>query len=300
MSVGEGIHSYTVKSIMDRLYQTILTPPDNQFAQVRLGFDLDDTEQVVKLGGFTIAEDEELLRQGSILEADQELMRVIDYDAATSEVTVTRGEYSTTPVSHLTPMLLNMNPPYTRASVFEAVADELILLSPRLFTTGEELLSNTTDRVYSIGDDLAVEVLSIQPGDFTSIADLQGNIVDFHPMVGGRALLTNQSFGQVWLRYRRRMRKARYETDVLEDLGVDERWVNIVMYGVAGDLLVGRDVTAAQTEWVKSVLEAENIRVGTRMSLAGGLRQYRNMLLEEAQAEMKNEYRTRVTMRRVT
>ena len=73
--------------------------------------------------------------------------------------------------------------------------------------------------------------------------------------------------------------------------------MNIVVYGVAGDLLVGRDVTAAQTEWVQSVLEAENIRVGTRMSIAGGLRQYRNMLLRQAQAEMKNEYRTKVRMR---
>jgi len=297
MSVGEGTSEYTVKSIMDRLYQTILTPPDNQFVQVRLGFDLDDSEQVVKLGGFTITEDEELLRQGSILEADQELMRVVDYDAANVEVTVTRGEYGTTPTAHLTPMLMNMNPPYTRASVFEAVADEMILLSPKLFTVSQELLSSTTANVFSIGDNLAVEVLTVNPGDFTSNVDLHGEIVDFHPMVGGRALITNKPYGQVWLRYRRRMMKAQYETDLLDDLGVDERWVNIVMYGVAGDLLVERDETAVQTEWVKSVLEAENIRVGTRMSLAGGLRQYRNMLLEEAQAEMKSEYRTRVTMR---
>jgi len=296
--IGQGTSQYTVKSIIDRLFMSILTPPDKQYAQVSLAVDVDDSIETIVLGKFTIPEDESLLRQGSILEAGQELMRVHSYDQAASSVFVTRGEYGTVPVEHSVPTLLNMNPPYTRASVFEAVADEMILLSPKLYTTGEELLSNVTDRVYSISDPLAVEVLSIWTGDFTSTVDVEGEIVDFHPMSGGRSLITGTSLGSVWLRYRKRMDKATSESDVLADLGVDERWVNIVMYGVAGDLLVGRDLTAAQTEWVKSVLEAENIRVGSRMSIAGGLRQYRNMLLDEAQAEMRNEYRVKVKMRR--
>jgi len=36
------------------------------------------------------------------------------------------------------------------------------------------------------------------------------------------------------------------------------------------------------------------------MSIAGGLRQYRNMLLADAQAEMAAEYKVRVHMKRVT
>ncbi len=87
------------------------------------------------------------------------------------------------------------------------------------------------------------------------------------------------------------------ESDRLEDLGVDPRWAQIVVVGAAADLLVGRDVPQARTEWVQAVLEAENIRVGSRMSIAGGLRQYRNMLIQDAQAEMKAEYRPRVNIR---
>ena len=313
---GQGTKAYTVGSILDRLYQSILTPPDAQAAMVGLAADISVIDTTITLGDFAIREDEALLRQGSLLELGQELVRVVSYDAITSSVTVTRGEYGTVPTAHIAPMLMLLNPVYTRASVFEAVADNLITLSPKLFTTSNELLSSVTDGVFPIGDDLAVEVLDVNPGDFVTSLDLHGDIVDFHPMVGGRALILNvgssgggnqmlptgqmvsnsAAMGTVWLRYRRRMAKAQFESDLLTDLGVDERWVRIVMFGTAADLFAGRDITAAQTEWVKSVLEAESIRVGSRMSIAGGLKQLRNMLLEDAQQEMKSEYKTRVTM----
>ncbi len=116
MSVGAGTTSYTVKSIMDRLFMTYLTPPDDQYAQVSLALDVNDSTQEVRLGKFTIPEDEALLRQGSILELDQELVRVVTYDATSGAVTVIRGEYGTVPVAHTQPLLMNLNPPYTRAA----------------------------------------------------------------------------------------------------------------------------------------------------------------------------------------
>ena len=85
------------------------------------------------------------------------------------------------------------------------------------------------------------------------------------------------------------MGSATAESDVIADLGVDERWVNIVMIGAAATLFAGRDIPAANTEWVSATLEAENIRVGSRLSIAGGLRQYRNQLLSDASKEMKAE-----------
>ncbi|GAG30296.1 unnamed protein product, partial [marine sediment metagenome] len=121
-----------------------------------------------------------------------------------------------------------------------------------------------------------------------------------HPLAGGRAFIVDsRQSGAMWFRWRRRMNKPTAETDTLEELGVDERWVSIVMAGTAADLMAGRDIPASETEWIKSVLEAENIRVGARMSIAGGLRQYRNMLLTDAMKEMKAEYRPKIHMRQV-
>ncbi len=301
MSVGAGTTTYTVQSIMDRLFQSYLTPPDDQYAQVSLALDVDDTNTEIRLGKFTIPEDEALLRQGSIVELDQELVRVVTYDATSGAITVNRGEYGTVQTAHTQPLLMNLNPPYTRAAVFEAVADNIITLYPRLFTTRQEFLTTVSGGVYPTNDKLAVDVLSAWGEGWSGSTNVHAESVDFHQLAGGRAFITNhRGGGPLWFRYRRRMAKATSETDKLIDLGVDERWVNIVMTGAAGDLMVGRDIPASKTEWVKSVLEAENIRVGTRMSIAGGLRQYRNMLLDDASKEMKGEYKPTVRMRAAT
>lgn len=298
MSVGVGTTSYTVKSVMDRLFQSYLTPPDDQYAQVQLALNMDATVETVRVGAFTIVEDEALLRQGSILELDQELMRVVSYDAVSGSVGVVRGEYGTVPVSHSQPLLMNLNPPYTRAAVFEAVADNIITLYPSLFTTAQTFVPDVSGGVYPINDDLAVEVLSAWGEGWSGTTDVHTEVVDFHQLAGGRAFITNHpNMGALWFRYRRRMAKATSEADTLQDLGMDERWVNVVMVGAAADILVGRDIPAARTEWVESVLESANIRVGTRMSIAGGLRQYHTMLLDAFSKEMRAEYRPKVRMR---
>ncbi len=299
MTIGAGTIQYTVASIIERMYQSYLTPPDDQGAQVALGADITDTTvSTITLGGFTIPEDEALLRQGSIVEVEQELLRVVSYDDIAGTIDVTRGAYGTVKSTHATPLLMSLNPPYTRASVFEAVADNIITLYPSLFTTSQEYISTVSAGVFPMGDDLAVEVLSAWGDGWTGSTDIHAEIVDFHQLTGGRSVITNQATaGSLWFRYRRRMAKATSESETLAELGLDERWVNIVMAGAAGDLLVGRDVPAVHTEWVKNVLEAENIRVGTRMSIAGGLRQYRNMLLNDAMKEMKAEYKPKIRMR---
>jgi hypothetical protein len=289
----------TMFDVIERLYVQYLTPPDDQGMQVRLGAAItDDTVEDILLGGFTIPEDEALLRQGSILEIDQELVRVVTYSDQAGIVTVTRGEYGTTPTTHAIPKLMNLNPAYVRSSVFKAVADNIITLYPKLFTTGQEYTSTVSAGVFPLSDPLAVEVLSVWGDGWVGSTDIDAEIVDFHQLTGGRSLILNHpTGGSMWVRFRRRMNKATDETDTLDELGVDERWVNIIMAGAAADLIVGRDIPAAQSEWVKNVLEAESIRVGSRMSIAGGLRQYRNMLLEDASQEMRAEYKPKIHMR---
>jgi hypothetical protein len=142
-----------------------------------------------------------------------------------------------------------------------------------------------------MNDDLAVEVVSVWDGSFSRQRDVNAKIVDYHPAVGGRALLSNVPLGDLWVRYRRRMGNVTSESQTLEEIGMDARWVGIVMVGAAADLFAGRDLPASQVEWVSAVLQAENIEVGTRASLAVGLARYRQLLLERAQAEMQAEYK---------
>lgn len=298
MSVGVGTTEYTVKSIIERLYQQWLTPPDDQDILVALALDVDDVNEEIRLGKFVIPEDEQLLRQGSILELDQELVRVQTYDAVSGAVTVIRGQYGTVPTAHTQPLFIAINPSYTRASVFEAVADNIIALSPRLYTVGVEYLSTVSAGVFPINDNLAVQVLSAWGEGWSGSTNIHSEVVDFHQLAGGRAIIANfpGAAGSMWFRYRRRMAKPATEGDELVDLGVDDRWIGVVIVGAAADLMVGKDIPATQVEWVKSVLEAENIRVGTRLSISAGLRQYHEILLARFTDEMDAEYGIEVHM----
>ena len=299
MSVGEDTSGKTVADIIERLYLQWLRPPDAQPIYAALGAPIDDTTSTITIGSFTIPEDEALLRQGAVLEIDQEVVRVVTYTSLGASLEVLRGQYGTKQVAHGVPSLMVMNPSYPRATVFEAVADNIITLFPKLFTTKQAYLTSIGGSVFPFSDDLAVSILSAWGEGWTGTRDVHGEIVDFHQLAGGRAAILNGGDGAMWFRYRRRMAKPTSEVDLLDDLGVDERWVTVVMAGAAADLMAGKDITASHTEWVKSVLEAETISVGTRMSIGGGLRQYRNMLIDDFAKEMRAEYKPKVRMRRV-
>ena len=276
----------TVAQLIDRTYRTYLEPPDNRAVSCLLAADLDTVATTVMLKNFAVPEDEQLIRLGILIQVGSELMLAVGYDATPQTVTVLRGRANTEPTAHVVDDEVKLSPPYPRQSVFEAVADNIIGLSPRLFQVRTEQLTPTASGVYGIADNLALSI--IDPAG--------GQIVDYHPSAGGRAMIFTGGLGSIWVRYRTRCGEPASESDELVELGVEERWANIVMIGAAADLLVGRDIPATHTEWVGKVLKAENIRVGTRQSIAVGLAQYRQLLIDRFQKEQGNEYQPKVRM----
>lgn len=288
----------TVGAVLDRLYRTYLEPPDYQPVLALLSSSVNDITTSIPIASFTVPEDEQLLRINSLLECERELMRITAYDGASKTATVVRGVEGTTADAHSTDDVVKINPPFPRESAFQAVADNILTLHPTLYTVLTKNISAANGNIGGIDDNLAIDVIEIWP-DHWNISDenFDARIVDYHPAVGGRAVITNIWTGAFWIKYRRRMGTATAETNTLDDLGVDERWSNIVMAGAAADLLVGRDISRSHTEWVGQVLEAESIRVGTRQSIGFGLAQYRDLLLKRAGREMSAEYKPKVHMR---
>ena len=284
-----------VAAIIDRLYRTYLYPPDSRPAQCYLNGAITDTATSLVLKNFVLPEDEELVKAGSIIEIGSELIQIVLYDDITKTATeVVRGDLGTTAVAHLDSATTFLAPAHPRQSVFEAVADNILTLYPKLYTVTTGSIVPVSAGVSSLDDDLAVEVVEAWEYGFLSSQDIDARIVDYHPATGGRSLITSVGTGQIWVRYRRRFGDAKTEAATWADLGFEERWANIVMAGAAGDLFAGRDLPASHTEWASAALEAENIPVGTRMSLARQLAAYRDHLLKQAQREMRAEYGTKV------
>ncbi len=293
----------TVGAIIDRLYRTYLYPPDARPAQALLAIGVDASIQTVNVGNFIIPEDEELMANGTVIEIDSELMQTTAFDPLTGDATVIREIMGTTAAIHAINSLITLSPPYARQSVLESVADNILTLYPKVFTVTTAAITEMGGGIYPLDDSLAVEVIEVW-SDGMSTRDIDGRIVDFHNIVGGRALITNVSASAVWVRYRRRFgdlsKEDTGEATTLETLGMEERWVNIVMAGAAADLFSGRDLPASHVDWVGAVLQAENIPVGTRSSIARNLAGYRTHLLDQAKKEMRAEYRTKVHMRPAT
>jgi hypothetical protein len=286
----------TVAALIDRTYRQILEPPDAQPASSRLASAIDDTLDTFSLKTFDIPEDENLVRLGSIIEIGQELMRVVDFVPTTRAVTVLRGYLGTEKAAHVEDDQVKLSPPYPRMDVFNAITENIVALYPDLWTVRTTVIAPAGDDVYPIADSLTVEVVELNPSDSPfGTVNIPARIVDNHPRVGGRALVVNGSAtGQLWLRYRRRFALAADETALLADLGVETVWNTMVMVGAAADMMSGRDVQAVQTEWVQNALQSENIRVGTRLSVAGGLAQYRDILMARFMKEMRGEDSNRI------
>jgi len=290
----------TIAELIDRLFRTYLEPPDFRPVEIQLTGPLtaDVNDNIMTVAGFIVPEDQDLLAIGTVIEVDRELMQVLSYDPSLNQIGVIRGFLSTPLTSYgVENKLGKLAPMYPRESVFQSVADNIIQLYPKLYSVNVSNLVTVNNNIAGMEDPLAVEVVEVWRDGVSNDVDFDARMVDYHPAVGGRAVITNVLSGGIWIRYRRRFGKPTDETTTIESLGVDERWVNIVMAGAAGDLMAGRDVPATSTEWVQNTLQAESIQVGQRTAVAVGLARYRELLITRAEAEMSAEYRPKVHMR---
>jgi hypothetical protein len=285
----------TINQTIDRLKRSFLVAPDNQPAMTTITTALtaDTGDTAVTFGDFGLVEDEAYLMAGSIIELDRELVRIVSYDEGTNVAEIVREVDSTPLQAHDAGVTAVLAPPFPRQSMYEAVGDNIVRLYPRLFTVRVELLAAVGHGVYPLFDELAVNILSIWPQSQTAgvSPNYSGEIVDFHPTVNGRAVLSPLTSESVWVRYRRRMNRPEDVSDELFDLGVDPLWEEIIVVGAAADLSMNADLPYFRADFLGDVAENESIRFGSRTSVARALDNKREQLIDQAMREMRAEYK---------
>lgn len=288
----------TIGRVIDRILRTYLEPPDAQpvTAYASGTMTANATDDTLTVAQYHVPEDEQLVRLGTVLQMKRELMLVTNYNDTSKTAIVKRAQLGTDLEAHANQDTITIAPAFPRQSIFESVADNCTALSPHLYTVRTVNLHAIDGFIYPIADPLALNVLEITDG-YGSDIRAQGRIVDYHPRAGGRAMICSAPLGEVWLKYTRRIGEVTAETDTLDDLGIEDRWVGLLMAGVAADLLVGRDVPETHVQWVSQILKAENIRVGQRQQVGIVLAQYRDLLLRRFAQEMNSEYKINVHMR---
>ena len=278
-------------------------------------------------GDLLSVEEEDALDTGTIIEIGQELMLCKDLNAVTNTITVTRGARGTTAATHTAGDLIKIAPPFPRKNVFDAVVDQIKNLFPTLFAV--ETVNVTSGAGYVLlgsydapgTNNYLVSVLKAisQYTDFSSGSDQTGVI--FQPVSVQMIQLPNPftytddngtertityttgpnqvnalqfySIDQghtCYITFKKKFVEPTAESDTLTTIGLEDEYEPIIMAGVAAQLISGKDIPAATTDYISDQMAINNFPVGSANSIRNSLLQYQQLLLTQARKYLRAQY----------
>ena len=80
------------------------------------------------------------------------------------------------------------------------------------------------------------------------------------------------------------------ESDTLATVGLEDEYEPIIMAGVAAQLLSGKDIPAATTDYITDQLSVSNFPVGSANSVRNSLLQYQQLLVNQARKYLRAKY----------
>ena len=278
-------------------------------------------------GDLLTQEEKDAMDAGTIIECEQELMYCTDLDTVNNQVTVVRGALGTTAATHAEGKVIKIAPVFTRKAVFDAVVDQINNLFPTLFAVDTQ--SITTGTGYTlIGDysspgtnNYIVSIIGAisQYTDFSAGSDTTG--VNFSPVTCSLVELPNPftytdsngvsrtmtystgpsqvhaiqfsgiaSGHTAYVTFKKKFIEPTAESDTLATIGLEDEYEPIIMAGVAAQLIAGRDIPAATTDYISDQLAVSNYPVGSTNSVRNSLLQYQQLLLNQARKYLRAKY----------
>ena len=272
-------------------------------------------------------EEEDVMDAGTILEIDQELMYCTGLDTVNNFVTVVRGVRGTTADSHDIGAIVKIAPSFTRLAVFNAIKDQINNLFPTLFAVETKELSASTG--YTLigthdapGDsNYLVSILSAisQYTDFASGSDSTG--VSFLPVTCSLVELPNPftftdadgvsrtitystgpnfvhavqfsgiAQGQTaFVTFKKKFIEPTAESNSLSSIGLEQEYEPIIMAGVAAQMMSGRDIPSATTQYITEQMAISGYPVGSSNSIRNSLLQYQQLLINQARKYLRAKY----------
>lgn len=286
-----------MRALVDRCYREFLHPGDDQPNRSPLtdALTADDTDTAVTFNTALFEADyDDAWAPGTIIEVGREQMLVV---AGTSmPLTVTRGVNGTDVEAHGVGDLVTVQPKHTRQAVFDACADAVVNLWPRLWHV-ETVDATVTQPFTEIPADAVTVVQWRTAYGGTRYSSSPTTIVrDFAASATGVALFIDDDTGtQGWLTYRGRFARPTAETTDVADLGVDEAWDQIIVVGAAAYLLSGTpDIDAATANFITEALAAEAFPALTAGRISDRLFRLHELLLERASRSLRATDRGRI------
>lgn len=320
--------STTIRDLVDRTFREYLEPADELNSYTAVASTLSSSATTLSFDPDLLTQEEEdVMDAGTILEIDQELLYCTGLDTVNNFVTVVRGVRGTTADSHDVGAIVKIAPSFTRLAVFEAVKDQINNLFPTLFAVETKELSSSTG--YTLigsydapGDgNYLVSILSAisQYTDFASGSDSTG--VSFLPVTCSLVELPNPftftdadgvsrtityttgpnvvhavqfsgiAQGQTaFVTFKKKFIEPTAESNTLASIGLEPEYEPIIMAGVAAQLMAGKDIPSATTQYITEQMAVSGYPVGSSNSIRNSLLQYQQLLINQARKYLRAKY----------
>ena len=317
-----------IGNLVDRTFREYLEPMDDLVSYTTLSTGVNDSvTDIVFDGDMLSIEEEDALDKGTIIEINQELMICTDLNAVTNTITVKRGMKGTSAAAHTAGDLIKLSPPFPRKNVFDAVCDQIKNLFPTLFAV--ETQSITTGTGYTLLGSYNAPgthnyIMSIlgaisQYTDFSAGSDTTG--VNFSPVTSSLIELPNPftytdsdgvsrtityttgpsvvhaiqfagiaSGHTAHVTFKKKFIEPTAESNSLSSIGLEQEYEPIIMAGVAAQMMSGRDIPSATTDYISQQLAVSNFPVGSANSVRNSLLQYQQLLMNQARKYLRAKY----------
>ena len=327
--------STNISGLVERVYREYLEPMDDLQPYTLLTSSLTDSADTVSFNGDLLTQEEEdIMEAGSIIEIGQELMLCKALDTVQDQVTVVRGVRGTTATTHSSGDTIKIAPPFPRKVVFDAVCDQIKNLYPTLFAvetktvtakTGYIPMSGATDNYlvqpikaisqytdFSAGSDetgiiyagVAVELVDL-PNPFT-YTDADGNsqtitYTNNGPNKVNAIQVYNVNSGHtVFVTFKKKFVEPTAEDNTLAEIGLENEYEPIIMAGVAAQVMAGRDIPTATSDYITDQMSTTNFPVNSAANIRSSLLRYQGDLIEQARKDLRARYPEPVSLNKVT
>ena len=317
-----------IGNLVDRTFREYLEPMDDLVSYTTLSTGVNDSVTSIVFDGDLLSiEEEDTLDKGTIIEINQELMICTDLNAVTNTITVKRGMKGTTAAAHTAGDLIKISPPFPRKVVFDAVKDQINNLFPTLFAVEtQSVVASTGYTLLGAHDapgtnNYLVSILSAisQYTDFATGSDSTGTI--FQPVTSSLVELPNpftftdsdgvsrtityttgpsvvhaiqfSSIAQrhtVLVTFKKKFIEPTAESDTLTSIGLEPEYEPIIMAGVAAQMIAGKDIPSATTDYITDQLSVSNFPVGSANSVRNSLLQYQQLLVNLERKYLRAKY----------
>jgi len=320
-----------IGNLVDRTYREYLEPMDDLVSYTTLSTGINNSVTTLTFNGDLLSvEEEDAMDAGTVIEINQELMLCTDLNAVTNTVTVTRGARGTTAAAHTAGDLIKISPPFPRKNVFDAVCDQIKNLYPTLFAVetkqvsakvGYIPLSSTNDNYliapikaisqytdFSAGTDdtgivysgVTVELVDL-PNPFTyTDSDGVSQTITYSnngPNKVNAVQVYNVNAGHtVYITFKKKFVEPTAEDNTLAEIGLESEYEPIIMAGVAAQIMAGRDIPTATTDYISDQLATQSFPVESASRIRNSLLAYQRALIQQARKDLRARYPEPVTI----